>query len=311
MAAKDTDKKVDTPFTYRGRELDKTFASPPVMGRQRANSLRRLNRDVLTGLAQRDGEVGIGATRELDVRTEMQRISASQVDPNIPSSGPQTEVPRMKARQGVNRGDVDALRFASSMAEEAQHEVRQFHDFDPTNAKGSGRSIPMVGIARVGGSRGFGISGEENGQQAAHSEEVQRRMLVLQGHYDEEQTSGNWSARLRGVPVQPVTAAGGGNVCAASRATAAAMAGNGHSPRGSSDREALPVPDALIELGNRSVGLSGGRMGGYAEEASTGRGIEKDVKVTGRSRAASTGNVMKSCQTCMDERTKHMPHKHE
>ncbi len=284
----------DNPYTYRGRYLDQTMQDAPVMGRKRSNSLRRLSRPVLQDLSERNDIVGKSAIRELDVRKGMEGISQEQAFGE-----------RIKGYEGANSGDVHALRFASSMAEEAQHEVREDNHQDPTNHKAG--NIGMVGIARVGDVRGFGISGkDDDSENAEHRKQVQRRMLVLQKHYELSGETESWSAQLQGVKAPKVSVDDKrDNICAASRATAAALGALGDTPK-RVHRSDLPVPDALMELGNRSIGKKGNRMGKYAEVDTGQKGSETTTVMSGRTRSASLGNIMRSCEKCIEERGKHV-----
>lgn len=289
----------DKEYTYRGKPLSGDLGTQSIQGRGRSNSIRRLDQRTLEGLkGHKSKEVSMAATRELGVRGDMEELSKGQLK--------DSSHPRMKAIEPSTKREVDALRFASSMAQEAQEELNS----DPSYARPSKKtfgSIGMLGVATVKGRMGFGISGSDEKNlenekdifQASHRVAVQKRMLVLQKHYEERGQTDDWSTQLVGTSAPTVFAGKGENVCAASRATAAALGGGG----GKVMREELPTPDSLIEVSSTAVNHRSTHMTDFmALPKEAYKGLEPKTPMLARGRSASSGNVMDSCKKCLSER---------
>lgn len=294
-----TSPKSEQPFTARGRALDQKFfkgskknpkPSAPVFGRNRSNSLRRLTAPRLAELAEshKNENVRAGATRELEVRAEL-----------IDTSKKQQKTGAMASNRAIGLREASAMRFAASLAEEAQDEIHN-------EASGSGKKskLGQIGIANVKGSLGLGFSGRKS--QVPFINKVKQRMLALQAHYRQARSTGDWSARL--TPVVGPTVTGEGNVCAASRAKAAALAGHGpslFSKRKTVDRSVLPTPDSLVEMTSRATHPTGGRLKKFeAQPLDTdqyARGYQGKTMAT-RNRNGSVSNMANSCKTCIEER---------
>lgn len=165
-------------YTVRGRPVGQAVPidpgkrdnplGAPLMGRQRANSLRRLPEEHLRALdTHPDEAVRNAAKREVGIRHDL--VAESQFQMADP------EKPKMHAMGPVGMREVSAMRFASSMAEEAQDEVNREKGYKPTQ-------VGQIGVANVGGHLGVGFSGKAS--EMAHARKVEKQMLELQSAYD-------------------------------------------------------------------------------------------------------------------------------
>ncbi|HYD80191.1 MAG TPA: hypothetical protein VEC06_10315 [Paucimonas sp.] len=297
------------PHTSRGRTPDAALPLPgakgnplgePIMKRQRANSVRRLPVETLQGLASTDGgHVGTAARRELDVRQGLLDESRAQ----FPGPGPSRH---MNALAPVGIREVNAMRFAASMAEEAQDEIIR-----EKVARGERpEQVGQIGVASVGGHIGVGFSGQSS--KMGHTRAVEQRMLDLQKHYDSVGQSGHWTGRLEETRVTDVFAQSDANICAAKRAAHVAHSlarGPDYlpSPVG---REQIPPPDALIEMMNPAISGRGNMLSNYSAARKRGTSTAgtgpAPTTISGRSRSASVDNMANSCDTCMKEHEAHM-----
>jgi hypothetical protein len=303
----------DDSHTIRGRlpnaPLDKPAKSeairhsvpfgPPLMGRARANSLRRLDEAALRHLAASprlvEPAVQFGAVRELDVRQAMAAESQAQFAGHLKP---------MAATGPATMETVTALRFAASLAEEAQSELKTM----PQNKR---RLIGQIGVASVNGHLGLGISGRSDARDFGQA--VEGRMLELQEHYDGTGGSANWSTRLVPVHAPEVTSQGmGQDICAAKRASAVAHSVNGTlPPLGQYHRDLIPSPDALLEVMQGATSEFGKNI--EAHSVLTGRSPPPEpadnpfaATVAGRPRSQSIGSMASSCDTCMQEHEQFM-----
>ena len=300
-------------YTVRGRSLDaptntRRNMNPlgdPLMGRQRSLSLRRLPVEHLRGLAAPSGPeptaLNTAAARELGVRHAMVEHSQRQL-----AAAPV----KMNARSPAGLGEASTMRFASSMAEEAQDEVNRGTAYKP-------QQIGQIGVASVQGHLGFGISGQQD--KMGHVNAVQARMLDLQAHYDAAGQSAHWSTRLTGTPVSDVFAQDEGNICAAKRAahvahSAAAAANAKPLPDRPVPRHEIPPPDTLLEMMNTATSGRGNFLSDFSVNTNgppsahqtDPAGSLAPGRVSGRPRSASVDSMANSCTTCMDEHHQHM-----
>ncbi|AJQ97509.1 hypothetical protein [Gynuella sunshinyii] len=296
----------EQPYTARGRPLEQKFfdsrikkrelqikdPTVPVQGRNRANSLRRLQVPMLESLVKGKNEVSEAAQRELDVRTEMVALSTQQF--------PENAKPKMASKGPISMTEATALRFSASLAEEAQDEL---------NAQSSGKkqTVGLIGIANVGGTLGMGFSGRKD--EEPFMQDVQGRMLELQQHYQQADSTTGWSSQL--VPVQTPGFSDLGNVCAASRANLAARSANGEFANMENiGRADLPTPDTLVEMTTRATHPTGGRLKQYEAQPLDTADYPSQYQVQPmqtRNRNGSIANMADSCPTCMEERARHTP----
>jgi hypothetical protein len=267
---------------------------PPVQGRARANSLRRLDEATLSHLAGTGGgQARFGAQRELDIRATMVAESQAQF---------RQERKPMAATGPAGMQEVTALRFGASMAEEAQSELQA----DPLNKK---RMIGQVGVASVNGHLGFGISGRSNARDFGQN--VEARMLELQQHYDGTGGSANWSTQLVPVHAPEITPVGVEDICAGKRAALTAHAANGSlPPLAAFHRADVPSPNALLEVMQGATSEFGKNVAAHSilQGKPTAEPSANPFAgtVTGRTRSSSVGSMASSCETCMHEHAQHM-----
>lgn len=293
-----TKKKQDQAFTARGRPVEQSFfkgrahkvraPSDPVKGRNRANSFRRLEIPRLSQLTEIGDAVAKGAAREINIRKDLVQLSQKQHD-DIP--------PLMASKGPIDLREASALRFSASLAEEAQDEL---------NAKANKKqTVGLIGIANVDGTLGVGFSGRN--EQEPFINRVQERMLEIQQHYQEAKTTEDWSAEL--MPVATPQVIDDGNVCAASRANAAARAAkNEFENMTPVPRSELPTPDTLVEMTTRATHPTGARLKKYETEPLGGdyAANYQTKPMYARNRNGSVSNMANSCQHCIAERAKHL-----
>lgn len=304
-------------YTARGRpldsgvnkkgEVDRTIQ--PVPTRQRAYSLRRLPTENLEQLAKGhpSGAVQSGANREIEVRQHL--IAESTLQQKIP--GAFQPHPVMASKGPVGMQEVEALRFASSMAEEAQSEVN-------TQNKTQNK-LGQLGVANVGGHLGMGFSGKSK-EEVAHTKNVEKQMLVLQQHYQSQGLADHWSTQLQGTQVSEVTA-DGANVCAAKRAAhvanSAAYGADYYLPSIERQqmpppemlppikREQIPSPDTLIEMMSPATSVFGGMQKPFSVMQNKSPLFSKQEQggttVATRTRSQSVQNMANSCDECQKE----------
>lgn len=239
-------------FTLRGRPVDApvTPSAPnplgePLMGRRRSNSIRRLPIEHLQGLAEGHASehVRTAATREIAVRKQLVAESAYQFSDR--------DHPKMSALGPVGMAEVQAARFASSLAEEAHDELLRNKEYLESLAT-KGAKIPQLGqlaVARVGPHMGVGFSGKSS--EMDHTRAVEKRMLELQAAYEQSGATDHWSSRLAPVQVTDIFAEDGGNICAAKRAAhvAHALAKGSEYLEGTRPvRSHIPLAESTIEM---------------------------------------------------------------
>ncbi|GAB7536913.1 hypothetical protein [Burkholderia sp. 3C] len=302
-------------YTSRGRKLDAKVPDKPakrdnplgapVERRQRANSLRRLPTEHLMELAHTHDSVHVrqGAEREIGVRHDLVAESSAQF-----SGGGR---PKMNALGPVGMREVTAMRFASSMAEEAQDEVNREYK-NPRDMS----QVGQIGVANVGGHLGVGFSGTQDGM--AHTRAVEQRMLDLQKDYGDNGLAAHWSGRLEGVAVSDVFADKSDlNICAAKRAShvasSVANAANGSplSPIQPVHRRDIAPPDSLIEMMSPATSGRGNLLSDFsAAQKRRGSAVAPDVAlspaISGRPRSKSVDSMANSCDICMGEHDHHM-----
>ena len=289
--------KKSQPFTARGRELNQKFFTnsanntrPTVKGRNRSNSLRRLNAPTLESLKNsQDQLISTAAQRELDVRHELVNISQQQQ-----SSSPV----RMNAKQSITLQEASSLRFSSSLAEEAQDEI---HNEQTSQEK---EQLGQIGIANVKGTLGLGFSGRK--EQEPFINKVQQRMLAIQEHYQKINATSDWSSKLIPTSIPNITS--DANICAATRANAAARsARNEFSGMDQVDRSDIPTPDRLVEMTSRATHPTGGRLKQFEAQKLQADRYKPDYQTQSmarRNRNGSVSNMTHSCKTCSEERLK-------
>lgn len=304
-------------FTARGRPLDSDVNKKgevdrtilPVPTRQRAFSLRRLPTEDLEQLTKGHPSKSVqsGANREIEVRQLL--IAESRLQQQKPG----TFSPHLMASKSpVGMQEVEALRFASSMAEEAQSEV---------NAQNKTQNkLGQLGVANVGGHLGMGFSGKSK-EEVAHIKNVEKQMLVLQQHYQSQGKADHWSTQLQGTQVSEVTA-DGANVCAAKRAAHVAnSAAHGadyylppieqrqQMPPSETlppiKREQIPSPDTLIEMMSPATSVFGGMQKPFSVMQNKSPLFSKQEQdgttVATRTRSQSVQNMANSCDECQKE----------
>ncbi|WP_138922429.1 hypothetical protein [Hylemonella gracilis] len=297
-------------YTLRGRALVTNLPANPSkrdnplgvasMGRQRSNSIRRLPESTLRELSRSPDTPALvveAARREIGVRQDMIRASHLQF--------PEGQRSQMNAMSPISIHEASAVRFAASMAEEAQDEIVR----EDMAKKIPPKQVGQIAVASVNGHMGVGFSGTE--KDLLHIQRVQDRMLDLQQHYDQEGRSGHWSGRLQGVTVSDVFAADDANVCAAKRAAhvAHSMAMGNQAPIESVHRGAIPPPDSLVEMMNPSMSGRGNRLSNFSVPPSS-QIPDPDPQGTrtigNRTRSDSVSNMANSCATCMAEHMEHV-----
>ncbi len=292
-------------FTLRGRALDTALPEKPrkrdnplgtaIMGRKRSNSIRRLPITTLQTLTRhKDDHVTQAAVRELGVRQDIVDASKHQFR--------NREHPEMNAMGPATMRDASAVRFAASMAEEAQDEIVR----EDIAQKKNPQQVGQIGVASVRGHIGVGFSGKSS--EMEHTRRVERRMLELQEHYDKSDESHHWSGRLKEVAVTDVFAKDGGNVCAAKRAahvTHSLVLGP-EAPTKPVGRDVIPPPDSLVEMMSPAMSGRGNLLSNYSVPNTSLPDPVGPLTVAGRQRRDSVSSMANSCETCMAEHEQHI-----
>jgi hypothetical protein len=242
------------------------------------------------------------AEREIGVRRDL--VAESQLQ-----FGPKT---KMNALGPIGMPEAQAVRFASSLAEEAHDElVREL----PRGSK-KVPQLGQIGVARVGEHMGVGFSGKKSEMEYTHA--VEGRMLQLQQHYETMGLTGGWSSRLAPVQVTDIFAEGDGNICAAKRAAHVAHSlASGPTYLGPTPaRSAIPPPESLVEMMNPAMSGRGTLLSDYsALRTRQSRDVPEPVAhpttIGGRPRSASVDSMANSCPTCMGEHEQHMQKRHD
>lgn len=302
--------KAPQPYTLRGRALDAALPANPTkkdnplgaatMGRLRSNSIRRLPESTLRELSSSTDAHALvveAARREIGVRQDMIRASHLQF-----SEG---QRPQMNALSPISMHEASAVRFAASMAEEAQDEIVRADMAKNLRPK----QVGQIGVASVNGHMGVGFSGKKD--DMPHIQRVQDRMLDLQQHYDQAGRSDHWSGRLQAVTVSDVFAADDVNICAAKRAAhvAHSMAMGDQAPTQPVRRGAIPPPDALVEMMNPSISGRGNLLSDFSVQPNSQHAdpAPQGTRTIGnRTRSDSVSNMANSCATCMAEHMEHV-----
>ncbi|THF63694.1 hypothetical protein E6C76_13985 [Pseudothauera nasutitermitis] len=297
------------PYTLRGRALDAELPAPSrkqgnplgeaIMERRRSNSIRRLPVATLMTLPtiHPNSKIAEAAIRELGVRQDIVQASKHQFL--------KMERPDMNAKGPVGMREASAIRFAASMAEEAQDEVVR----EDIKRGQKPKQVGQIGLASVDGHMGIGFSGKSS--EMAHTQRVQDRMLALQEHYDQKGRADHWSGRLQGIAVSDVVAESNANVCAAKRAAhvAHSMSLGDQAPTEPVKRHRVPPPDTLVEMMSPSMSGRGNLLSDFSVQSSSQHpdpAPQGTRTIGNRTRRDSVSSMANSCETCMKEHMEHM-----
>lgn len=250
---------------------------------KRRNSIRRLDRETLNQLAttpptsetvdvenknpktkqqqptipivSRDALIRDAAQRELTTRQRMDALSGEQ------------SKERNRWQNTLSPRGVDAMRFATSLAEEAIDEVRSEKLQRKTKDHPKRYGVPQqLGVTEIGGAIGVGFSGGED-KDKENSAFLMGRMVKLNDTHN--QTEGlPQSVRFGAIPVPDVDpevttiqkqdrTEQRKRVCAAHSSTVAAIAaGGGFRGRQSVATTELPTNVATMEVSSDAYGKS-------------------------------------------------------
>jgi hypothetical protein len=278
------------PLTHHGRPLGDTTQDkrPPL---KRSQSVRRMSRSVLEDVAGKStGPAQQLATRELQVRGEMERISQLQT-----SSHPT----QIAATRPISRVGVDALRYSQSLAEEAYDKANAAQKFP---VFGRETTPEVIGVSENRGRVGVGFSGDKEAHPLGGA-------LLAQGMLDiQKQYAGRtstWSGKLEPVLLQSTIGESKlsekRTICAATRSTAATFPELGQK-QAEVPREVFSGREGLLEAQSQS--FTGKKVKPHRSimgHVAALKALEEPDPAPMLKRSHSLQNLMESCDVCKRE----------